>query len=337
MRVLTRIMILLSLLVSPFSAYADDGLEEALRELPPHQRAVYREQLLRLDRVARRLLEAVPDAPEVKFILAAGEPSVNAGATFGAIVVSEGMMRFVRSDDELAMILGHELAHITQGHVSRSARNTVLLGLGSLVVDAIYPGIGQTAGQVGQLFLNRFNQDQEREADQVGLLYAYQAGYDPEVAARVMERMAEEVPETATAGFFSSHPSSVERFEALERQAAQLEGSPGGRGRQVVRDEPGRRPPPGRDERACEQAKPYFYRAYDTPDLEQKVSLYQRGLRLCPESPRAHFELADAYARLGEERRAAAELREVLRYDPDYPGARARLRELEGRLSRRNY
>lgn len=337
MCVLTRIAILLSLFVLPFSApmYADDGLEEALRELPPQQRAVYRAQLLRLDRVARRLLQTIAAPPEVKFILAAGEPSVNAGATFDAIVVSEGMMRFVRSDDELAMILGHELAHITQGHVSRSARNTVLLGLGSLIVDAIYPGIGQTAGQIGQLFLNRFNQDQEREADRVGLLYAYQAGYDPEVAARVMERMAAEVPETATAGFFSSHPSSIERFEALERQAAQLEGSPGGR--QVVRDEPGPGARSGRDEQACAQAKPYFYRAYDTANLERKIALYQQGLRLCPESPRAHFELAEAYARVGEERQATAELREVLRYDPDYPGARARLHELEDRLSRGTY
>jgi predicted Zn-dependent protease len=337
MQVLTRRGILLSLLVVLFPAllYADDGLEEALRELPPQQRTVYRAQLLQLDRVARRLLQTISNPLKVRFVLAAGEPSVNAGATFDVIVVSEGMMRFVRSDDELAMILGHELAHITQGHVSRSARNTVLLGLGSLIVDAIYPGIGRTAGQVGQLFLNRFNQEQEREADRVGLLYAYQAGYDTTAAAQVMKRMAEEVPETATAGFFSSHPSSVERFEALERQAAQLEGSP--REHQVVMDEPALRPRSGRDEQACAQAKPYFYQAYDTPSLERKVALYQQGLRLCPESPRAHFELAEAYARLGEERQAAAELREVLRYDPSYPGARARLRELESRLSRRNY
>lgn len=332
---MTRWLLLLCLLMMPLSAatYAADGMEERLRDLPPQQRAVYREQLTQLERVARGLLQTVPDAPEVRFILAAGEPSINAGATFDAIVVSEGMMRFVDSDAELAMILGHELAHVTEGHVSRSARNTVLLGLGSLIVDAIYPGIGQTAGQVGQLFLNRYNQDQEREADMVGLRYAYEAGYDPELAARVMERMAEEVPETAVAGFFSSHPSSVERFEALEQQAAQLEGERGGR--RVASDAPARRFRLERDEEACQQAKPYFYRAYDTANLEQKVTLYQRGLRLCPESPRAHFELADAYVRLGEEREAAAELREVLRYDPNYPQARSQLRELENRLSRR--
>ncbi|MCS6926625.1 MAG: M48 family metalloprotease [Candidatus Binatia bacterium] len=329
------IVTLLSLCVVSLPVWADEGLEEALRELPPAQRAEYRAQLRQLDRVARRLLHTIPDSPRVRFVLAAGEPSVNAGATFDTIVVSEGMMRFVRTDDELAMILGHELAHITQGHVSRSARNNVLLGLGSLIVDAIYPGVGQTAGYVGQLFLNRFNQDQEREADRVGLLYAYRAGYDPRTAARVMQRMAEEVPETATAGFFSSHPSSVERFAALERQVAELER--GTTPRQVVSDEPRPRGRFGRDEQACARAKPYFHEAYETPSLEQKVALYKRGLRLCPQSPRAHFELAEAYARLGEERRAIAALREVLRYDADYPGARARLRELEARLSRRHY
>lgn len=335
MRVLAGIVIWLSLFVLLLPVRADDGLEEALRELPPQQRTVYRAQLRQLDRVARRLLHAIPDSPRVRFVLAAGEPSVNAGATFDTIVVSEGMMRFVRADDELAMILGHELAHITQGHVSRSVRNNVLLGLGSLVVDAIYPGVGQTAGYIGQLFLNRFNQEQEREADRVGLLYAYRAGYDPRIAAQVMQRMAEEVPETATAGFFSSHPSSVERFAALERQVAELER--GTTSHRASSDDPHRRGRFGRDEEVCARAKPYFYRAYETPSLEQKVALYQQGLRLCPQSPRAHFELAEAYARLGEDRRAIAALREVLRYDADYPGARARLRELEERLSRRRY
>jgi Zn-dependent protease with chaperone function len=331
----TRLLLLCFLLVLPLSVpgHATDDLDEALRDLPPQQRAIYRQQLTQLDRVARRLLKAIPNPPQVNFILAAGEPSINAGATFGKVIVSEGMMRFVRSDDELAMILGHELAHITQGHVQSGARNNALLGLGSLIVGTIYPGVGQAAGQVGQLFLNRFNQDQEREADSVGLRYAVDAGYDPRAGAQVMRRMAEEVPQTATAGFFSSHPSSVERAVALQRLADELGAKR--ETRQTASLSPSRPPQlVERDEEACQRARPYFYRAYDSRKLEEKVSLYQRGLRICPQSPRAHFELSEAYAGLGREREAAAELREVLQYDPHYPGARSRLRELEDRLSR---
>jgi predicted Zn-dependent protease len=331
MSIVTCLIVLLGVVVPPTYAYTDD-LDEVLRDLPRHERTVYRRQLLQLERVARRLLETIPNPPQVNFVLAAGERSINAGATFGRVIVSEGMMRFVRSDDELAMILGHELAHLTEGHVARGAVNNTLLGLGSIIVGSIYPGIGQAAGQVGQLFLNRFNQGQEREADLVGLRYAYNAGYDPRAAARVMQRMAEEVPQTATVGFFSSHPSSAERALALQRAADQLAAER--RAPRFETDTPGRRLVRERNEEACRRARSYFYRAYDTRDLEDKVALYQRGLRICPESPRAHAELADAYARLGEEREAVAEWREVLRYDPDYPDAKRHLRRLEDRLSR---
>ena len=297
-----------------------------------------RPEFERLRRVSQRLLFTLPQPPQIEWLVF-DEPSINAGATFDKIVVSTGMLRFVRSDAELALILGHELAHITQGHVSRRAMNTSLLGLGSQVANALYPGIGLLTGQVGQLFLNRYNQDQEREADVVGLRYAFAAGYNPRAAAQVMRRMAHEEPHTATAGFFSSHPSSLERADDLQRVAAQLGSqspvpAPSVRLTSQAPNTTPRAARFGRNEAACQKARPYFNRASETPDLHQQVKLYRRGLRICPESPRAHSELADAYARLAQSGRAAAELRRVLVYDPDYPGVRGRLRRLERRLSR---
>lgn len=306
-----------------------DDLEEALRDLPPAQRTEYRRMLLQLDRVSRRLLQAIPNPPKINVILAAGEKSVNAGATTGKVIVAEGLLRFVKSDDELAMILGHEFAHLTQGHVERGARNSTLLSLGSIIAGAFIPGAEMATGLAGRLFLNRYNQDQERESDTVGLRYTYDAGYDPIAAAYVMRRMAEEIPETANAGFFSSHPSSVERFETLQRQAEILRpnhetrrasGDVGPRPKRMLK----------RDEQACRQARPIFVRAKDADDSDRKIALYQRGLRMCPQSPRAHAELADVYTDLGDTREAIEEYRETLRYDSDYPGARERLSELQG-------
>ncbi|MGH7961832.1 MAG: tetratricopeptide repeat protein, partial [Candidatus Binatia bacterium] len=122
-------------------------------------------------------------------------------------------------------------------------------------------------------------------------------------------------------------------FATLQRMAAEMSQRP--EPRRVVSNVPDRQPQGGRNEAACRRATPYFYRAADTTKLREKVTLYRQGLRICPASARAHFELADAYTRLGEPRQAAAELRAVLQYDPDYPGARRRLHELETRLSRR--
>jgi predicted Zn-dependent protease len=55
-------------------------------------------------------------------VVAEGEQSVNAGATFGLIMVTTGMLHFARTDDELAAVLGHELGHHTQSHISKGLR-----------------------------------------------------------------------------------------------------------------------------------------------------------------------------------------------------------------------
>lgn len=325
---------LLCLLVLPplsvsAQSRSQNDLEAALRDLPPEQRTEYRRQLLQLDRVSRRLLQAIPNPPQVNVILAAGERSINAGTTFGKIIVAEGMLRFVKSDDELAMILGHEFAHLTLGHVSRGSMNNVLLNLGSIIAGSFIPGGEVVTGLFGQMVLNHFNQNQEREADHAGLRYAYDAGYDPQAAAYVMRRMAEEVPETAQAGFFSSHPSSAERFTTLQHEAEEL--SSHHAVRRTERVIPGPQPAAlKRNEKACRQARPFFFQAKEAKDSDRRISLYQRGLRMCPQSPRAHAELAQAYANLGERREAIEEYREALRYDPNYPGVRNRLAELEG-------
>ena len=47
---------------------------------------------------------------------------MNAGATFGLIMVTTGMLHFARTDDELAAVLGHELGHHTQSHISKGLR-----------------------------------------------------------------------------------------------------------------------------------------------------------------------------------------------------------------------
>lgn len=332
MRLLFRLGVLCSLLALPVYAQMDDEIDQALQGLPPQQRALYHDHLTRLDRVSRRVLQAVPNPPQVNILYAAGEQSVNAGATVGKIIVTEGMMRFVRSDDELAMILGHEMAHLTQGHVTRGEVSNSLLGIGSAIVGAIFPGGDLATNLVGQLVINHFNQDQERAADRVGLGYVYAAGYDPQAAAYVMQRMAEEVPETASSGFFSSHPSSTERFATLQQIAAQLKRGSDSPHRPAEVAEYQRQQ--ARDEDTCRTARTYFYRAHDTAEPQEQVRLYQRGLRLCPESARAHAELADVYVRLGETRKAASQLRETLRYNLEYPGARRKLRALEQRLAR---
>lgn len=181
-----------------------------------------REQRLRVDRVGKRLVQTIPEHPQVQFVIDASSRDINAGATFGQVGVTSGMLDFVRSDDEMAVVLGHELAHITQGHVTQGVIGSLALNVLTIILESQAPGVGRAAGGVGQLFLNRFTQSQEREADAVGLGYVYEAGYDPRAAVDVMERMAVEVPQTMSAGYFDTHPSSVERAISARRRAEEL-------------------------------------------------------------------------------------------------------------------
>ncbi len=297
------------------------------------------EQQRRVERVGQRLLETIPDHPKVQFVIVNGDPSINAGATFGQVAITSGMLNFLQSDDEMAVVLGHELAHIEQGHVLKGTVSSLALGILATVLEARVPGAGRAAGGVGQLFLNHYTQTQEREADDVGLRFAYQAGYDPRAAERVQERMAVEVPQSMSAGYFDTHPSSVERAVAARHEAEELlaGGEPPGRAEVLALERAdedafrarrvstrtaagGSRPPTtvggaprpsgasaaGVDPDDCRRASVYVDMARDSHDPAEREDLYRRALRYCP-------TLAEARAGLEQSGRAPA------RNDRDIP------------------
>ena len=147
---------------------------------------------------------------------------VNAGANPNLIVVTYGLMRFVKNDDEIAVVLGHELAHIARGHHVKES------GIGLLsMITGIAAGIGankvspgsadMVMRAVSSAFNARFSQDFEREADYFGLHYVYLAGFNIDAGASVWERFAIEIPESMTRNFFSTHPSSPERMVRLKK------------------------------------------------------------------------------------------------------------------------
>ena len=299
---------------------SDDELEEEAALLRGRSEAHFAEQTRRVERVGRRLLETIPSHPQVQFVLVKGDPSVNAGATFGQVAITSGMLNFIESDDEMAVVLGHELAHITEGHVMKGTMSGLALNVLAIVLESRVPGAGRAAGGVGQLFLNRFSQSQEREADDVGLRYAYEAGYDPSVAAGIQERLAVETPQSMNAGYFDTHPSSVERAVTARRHAEELlaQGAPPGRqevlaleraesGRTVrrknvsadpddlpegrARGRGARDEPPARSSRSgasaeggedCRRAEIYREMARDKRDPAERQELLDRAARYCP-------------------------------------------------------
>ena len=181
--------------------------------------------------VAARLIGAAEKVEPLKFHFAA-QPmdgwvrveadAVNAWTDGESVWISRGMMRFLRSDDELAIVLAHEMAHAYRGHIPFVRTKQLLEAALAVAVEVLAPGSGRAAVVLVDAATKKFDRDQEREADLYGLIWAHKAGFDVSGAKELWRRMAVEMPESMETGFLSSHPSSAERFVSIGKVADAL-------------------------------------------------------------------------------------------------------------------
>ncbi|MBC8552768.1 MAG: M48 family metalloprotease [Candidatus Brocadiales bacterium] len=130
---------------------------------------------------------------------------INAYAKFTGIEFTTGMVHFVEDEDELAVIMGHELAHLTAKHLPKNITMATLCGtLGGLT--------GPFAPLTTQALYAPYSRKNEREADYLGLIYAHNAGYDVQKGAALWKRFALEIPKSRSKSFLRTHPASPERI-----------------------------------------------------------------------------------------------------------------------------
>ncbi len=173
--------------------------------------------------IGHRILRESGINMNIKFTVDKSE-QVNAAASPGQIVVTIGMMRFVRSEDELASVIGHEIAHLTNDHVTKSMITNVPVMIGSMIADALSPGSGKVVQMGGGVFTQKYSRDMEREADYYGIIYAHNAGYNARAGVDVWERFALELPQSQQQNIFGSHPTSTERIIRARKIADSLQG-----------------------------------------------------------------------------------------------------------------
>ncbi|HEX9801504.1 MAG TPA: M48 family metalloprotease [Thermoanaerobaculia bacterium] len=163
------------------------------------------------------------------------DPVVNAFALPGGFVyVTRGILAHLSSEAELAAVVGHEIGHVTAQHgvnqMSKAQLATGGLALGMILA----PGAAQSAGQLAQaglglLFL-KYGRDDERQADDLGLRYMVQGGFESREMPKVFEvlrQVGESGGGDGIPNWLSSHPDPGARRERAERSIAERGDPPG--------------------------------------------------------------------------------------------------------------
>lgn len=131
------------------------------------------------------------------------------------------------SDDEAAMVMGHEMAHALREHARERIAKTQ--GTGALLsLGAALFGLGQVgdlAANVGtQLISLKFSRDDEVEADLVGLELGARAGYNPAASVTLWEKMGKASGGAGAPGFLSTHPTGPDRISRLRENVPRVRG-----------------------------------------------------------------------------------------------------------------
>ena len=151
---------------------------------------------------------------------------INAYADGNRVLVTKGMMEFVRSATELETVLGHELAHNIMKHRDAKTGNEAIGAVAGLALDVVLLAAGvNTEGAFmkagAQIGSGVFSQGFESEADYVGLYIMARAGSDYRNAPNFWRRMAAREPSKIVLA--SSHPTTAERFVSMTRGVAEID------------------------------------------------------------------------------------------------------------------
>ncbi len=155
-------------------------------------------------------------------------PVVNAFALPGGyIYITREILSYMNNEAELAGVLGHEIGHVTARHSVSQVSKAQLVGLG-LGLGGVFSNTFRNLSDfaelgAGLLFL-KYGRDAERQADQLGVRYMFEQGWDPRQVSRffeVFQTMREKSGESLP-NWLSSHPAPPDRVEATLAQAEQL-------------------------------------------------------------------------------------------------------------------
>jgi predicted Zn-dependent protease len=149
----------------------------------------------------------------------------------GKIVVYEGLLKICSSDDELAVVVGHEVAHAVAKHSNERISQELLAQYGASIVSQALSEKSENIQKIGNTVYGLgaqygvtlpFSRKHESEADYMGLIFMTMAGYNPNTAVTFWQKMSASggasIPE-----FMSTHPSDATRISDIQKYLPELQ------------------------------------------------------------------------------------------------------------------
>lgn len=149
----------------------------------------------------------------------------------GKIVVYEGLMQLVESDDDLAVVIGHEVAHAVAKHSNERMSQQLMAQYGAAILGQALSDKSTAIQRVGNAIYGLgaqygvmlpFSRKHESEADYMGLVFMAMAGYNPEVAVTFWQKMSAGGT-NSTPEFMSTHPSDATRISDIKKYLPEIE------------------------------------------------------------------------------------------------------------------
>lgn len=185
-----------------------------------------------LNGIVQRLAAQAKPRPFEYRVKIVNDSAVNA-FTFGAgyLYVNAGLIARMQNEAQLAMVLGHEIAHAAESHVVNGMKANASISLLGQLAGRAAASSGRIDYQVLQVTyeysmnaaINGHSRGRESEADELGLSYMFGAGYDPREASGTFAALLAEHgdPSKLESFFYSSHPRNQERMERIDAWVAE--------------------------------------------------------------------------------------------------------------------
>jgi len=171
----------------------------------------------RLQRVMAPLIQAMNNPIPLSKVKVGimDDPRINAAnAGNGEFYVTRGLLEKA-NDQHLMGVLAHEVAHEDLRHVAKAKTLGTGLSIGAVLLDQIIPGSGAIAPIAGQLIARGYSRREEYQADAHGAELLRRIGQPKQVMVDTLSWLVQ-VEGASSGGFFSTHPATAERIEALQ-------------------------------------------------------------------------------------------------------------------------